>query len=101
LNTLNYLEEWRSEQKISLPEDNFTPQGTKLTNPWVQSLSLGVKLRVGLRFLWVQTYQNRKNIPHDHKIYQVAMKYSKWSFNTYTYQHFLFKGNKPKLGFLV
>jgi hypothetical protein len=48
------------------------------------------------RFFSVQTYQNEKNIPNYHKlhipncnkIYQMAVKYSKWSKK---YQHFPFK----------
>jgi hypothetical protein len=40
------------EQRISPPEDNFTPRG-KITpwgqlRPWGQSLPLGAKLRMGL-----------------------------------------------------
>jgi hypothetical protein len=31
------------------------------------------------RFLLVQTYQKEKNIPNNHKIYQTAIYYSKWS----------------------
>jgi hypothetical protein len=29
-------------------------------------------------FFLVQTYQNRKNIPNDHKLDQKAVKYTKW-----------------------
>jgi hypothetical protein len=30
------------------------------------------------RFFMVQTYQNGKNIPNDHKLYQTAINYTKW-----------------------
>jgi hypothetical protein len=41
------------------------------------------------RFFLVQTYQIGENIPNDHKLhipnghklYQMALKYSKWSYN--------------------
>jgi hypothetical protein len=52
--TLYCLEEWRGEQRISPPGDNFTPpQGTKFTpgehfRHWGQSLPIGAKLRIGL-----------------------------------------------------
>jgi hypothetical protein len=58
----------------------------------------------------VQTYQIGKNVTHDHKLpipeghtlYQMAIKYSKWSLNRYT-NIFNSKAlqNLPKLGFLV
>jgi hypothetical protein len=51
------------------------------------------------RFVLVQTYQNGKNIPNDHKVYQVALKYEKWPQTTPNgheiYQHFPFK-DPPK-----
>jgi hypothetical protein len=56
VNNFYCLEEWRGEQRISPPADNFTPiQGTKFTpggqlRPWAQSLPLGAKLRMGLWF---------------------------------------------------
>jgi hypothetical protein len=31
------------------------------------------------RFFLVQIYQNGKNIPNDHKLYQKAVNYTKWS----------------------
>jgi hypothetical protein len=45
------------------------------------------------RFLLVQTYQNGKNIPNDHKLYQttinylyqMVINYSKWSQNLQTF----------------
>jgi hypothetical protein len=37
-----------------------------------------MKTRVA-RFFLVQTYPNRKNIPNEHKLFQTAMKYTKWS----------------------
>jgi hypothetical protein len=53
VNTLYCLEEWRGEQRISPPEDNFTPRGQNSPPgdniaPGGQSLSLGAKLRMGL-----------------------------------------------------
>jgi hypothetical protein len=47
VNTLYRLEEWRDEQRISPPGDNFTPRGQ--LRPWGQSLPLVAKLRMGLR----------------------------------------------------
>jgi hypothetical protein len=47
------LEEWRGEQSISPPEDNFTLRSKKyllgdIFAPRGQSLPLGAKLRMGL-----------------------------------------------------
>jgi hypothetical protein len=61
------------------------------------------------RFFLVQTYQNgekytkwRQTIPNDHKIYQMAVNYSKRSLNRYTnIFHSKALQNLPKLGFLV
>jgi hypothetical protein len=50
VNTLYCLEEWRGEQRISPPGDNFTPGG--LIRRWGQSLPLGAKLRMGLNFFF-------------------------------------------------
>jgi hypothetical protein len=33
----------------------------------------------------VQTYQNGKNVPNDHKLYQTAINYPKWSKNITTF----------------
>jgi hypothetical protein len=33
----------------------------------------------GCQFFWVQTYQNEKYIPNVRELYQMAVKYSKWS----------------------
>jgi hypothetical protein len=57
VNTLYCLEEWRGEQIISPPGDNFTPRGQNSPlgdnfTPGGQSLPLGAKLRMGLR--WVR-----------------------------------------------
>jgi hypothetical protein len=41
VNTLYCLEEWRGEQRISPPGDNFTP-GDKI-HPWGTTLPLGAK----------------------------------------------------------
>jgi hypothetical protein len=30
------------------------------------------------RFFLIQTYQNGKNIPNDHKLYQTAINYTNW-----------------------
>jgi hypothetical protein len=30
------------------------------------------------RFFFVRTYQNRKNMPNDQKLYQTAINYNKW-----------------------
>jgi hypothetical protein len=54
VNALYCLEEWRGEQRISPPGDNFTLRGQSslLGNnvaPGGQSLPLGAKLRMGLR----------------------------------------------------
>jgi hypothetical protein len=42
VNTLYCLEEWRGEQRISPPGDNFTPRGQ--IHPWGTTLPLGVKV---------------------------------------------------------
>jgi TPR repeat protein len=46
------------------------------------------------RFFLVQTYQNGKNIPNDHKLYQTAINYTKWPQNIPNghkiYKHFSF-----------
>jgi hypothetical protein len=49
VNTLFYLEEeeWRGEQRISPPGNNFTTRGQ--ISPLGQSLPIGVKVRMGLR----------------------------------------------------
>jgi hypothetical protein len=39
-----------------------------------------VETRVA-RFFVVKIYQNGENMPNDHKIYQSAMKYTKWPEN--------------------
>jgi hypothetical protein len=46
--TLYCLEEWRGEQRISSPTENFTPPGDKIhpggqLRPWGQSLHQGAK----------------------------------------------------------
>jgi hypothetical protein len=43
VNTLYCLEEWRGEQRISPPGDNFTSRGTKFT-PGGQLCSWGSKI---------------------------------------------------------
>jgi hypothetical protein len=53
VNTLYFLEEWRGEQRILTPGDNFTPTGQNSPlgdnfAPGGQSLPLGVKLRMGV-----------------------------------------------------
>jgi hypothetical protein len=45
--------------------------------PTAADMNQLVRNRVA-RFFLVQTYQNGKNIPNDHKLYQMAIKYSKW-----------------------
>jgi hypothetical protein len=58
------------------------------------------------------TYQNGKNIPNDHKIYQMAIQFNKWPLKygrklsqmvlKYTsISHSKALQNIPKLGFLV
>jgi hypothetical protein len=51
------------------------------------------------RLVFVQTYQNGKNLPHDHKLYQTVIDYTKWVYNIPNgpkiYQHFPFQGT-PK-----
>jgi hypothetical protein len=37
------------------------------------------------RFFFVRTYQMAKNIPNGHKLYQMAIIYSKWSLNITTF----------------
>jgi hypothetical protein len=54
VNTNNFLEEWRGEQIISPPEDNFTPRGQNSPlgdnfAPGVRVCPRGTKLRMGLR----------------------------------------------------
>jgi hypothetical protein len=48
------------------------------------------------RFFFILTYQIRKTIPNDHKLYQKAIKYTKWPLNIPNshklYQHFSFRG---------
>jgi hypothetical protein len=48
------------------------------------------------RFVLVQTYQNRKNIPNDQRLYQLAINYTKWPQNIPNghkiYEHFPFQG---------
>jgi hypothetical protein len=51
VNTLYCLVEWRGEQWILHPGDNFTP-GDNFA-PGGQSLPLGAKLRMGLRTMYV------------------------------------------------
>jgi hypothetical protein len=59
------VEEWRGEQRISPPGDNFTRRGQN-SPPWDnfapvgQILPLGAKLRMGLRdvAVSVRKYQN-------------------------------------------
>jgi hypothetical protein len=45
------------------------------------------------RFFFIQIYQN---IPNDYKLFQIAIKYTKWSKNIkncrFIYQHFPFQG---------
>jgi hypothetical protein len=53
VNTLYCFEEWRGEQRISPPRDNFTSRGQNSLlgdnfAPGGQSLPLGAKLRMGL-----------------------------------------------------
>jgi hypothetical protein len=47
------------------------------------------------RFFSVQTYQNGKNIPSDHKLYQIAIKYTTWPKTVPSghkiFQHFPFQ----------
>jgi hypothetical protein len=58
-------------------------------------LAAGLLNRVARVFL-VQTYQNGKNIPNDHKIYQTALNITKLPKNIptghKTYQHFPLQG---------
>jgi hypothetical protein len=42
VNTLYCLEEWRGEQRISPPGDNFNPRGK--IHPWGTTSPLGVKV---------------------------------------------------------
>jgi hypothetical protein len=48
------------------------------------------------RFFLVQKYQNGKNVPNDHKLYQTAVNYTKWPKNIPNghkiLQHFQFQG---------
>jgi hypothetical protein len=59
------------------------------------------------RFFFVQIYQNGKNIPIDHKLYQTAINYTKWPkiFQMVIKYKNIFHSKAlqilPKLGFLV
>jgi hypothetical protein len=61
----------------------------KIRNAWQSGLT---------RFVLVQTYQNGKTIPIEHKIHQTAIKYTTWSLNIF---HSKALQNVPKLGFSV
>jgi hypothetical protein len=43
-------------------------------DPRFSTTAAGKRCRVA-RFFLVQTYQNEKNIPNDHKLYQTAINY--------------------------
>jgi hypothetical protein len=63
VNTIYCSEEWRDDQRISPPGDNFTHRGLNLPlgdniAPGGQSLPLGVKLRMGLWPCYVTSAAN-------------------------------------------
>jgi hypothetical protein len=60
----------------------------------------GMSEHQGCQIFLGTTYQNGKNIPKDHKIYQMATKYTKWPQNIPT-SSIARPSNFPKLGFLV
>jgi hypothetical protein len=64
-----------------------------------QSSARHVKVRLQsrvARFFLIQTYQIGKNITNDHKLYQMALNYTKWPYNIPNghkiYPHLPFKG---------
>jgi hypothetical protein len=70
------------------PESNLTIESynaSVLTTIFSSTFKKGFSTyeRVGAttmvaRFFLVQTYQNKKNIPNDHKLYQTAINHTKW-----------------------
>jgi hypothetical protein len=62
VNTLYCLEEWRGEQRISPPGDNFTPRGQN--HPWGTTSPLGVKVfpRVKLRMGLCRTVKQNESL---------------------------------------
>jgi hypothetical protein len=75
VNTLYCLEEWRGEQRISAPGENFTPRWQKFTpggqlRPWGHNLPLVKNGPKGCQIFLGATYQNGGNVPDDHKTCQ-------------------------------
>jgi hypothetical protein len=56
---------------------------------WVVLFCLGehVMYRVARFFFTQYTYQNRKNVPNEHKMYQMVIKYPKWPWNISTFSN--------------
>jgi hypothetical protein len=50
---------------------------------------MAIVIRVA-RFFLVQAYQNGKNIPSDHKLYQTTINYAKWPLHI-TNDHKIYK----------
>jgi hypothetical protein len=86
VNTLYCFEEWRGKQRISPPGDKFTPGGQ--LRPWVKSLPLGAKLRIGHCFLeWIINFFSRHEKPVRKLPSEAVVSYNKTQFSSLTCQY--------------